>query len=95
MIGKECIIRTCNAGVHFGKVKESNGKIVVLENAIRIWYWVGAASLSQLAMEGVKQPKECKFAMPVDTIELTEAIEKIPCTPLAIENIRSVPSWKK
>jgi hypothetical protein len=94
MINKKCIFRTYSAGVHFGELVERNGKEVLVKNAIRIWYWDGAASLSQLAMEGVKKPDQCKFAMPVSEILLTEVIEIIPCTEAAIENIENVPSWK-
>lgn len=92
--GKEVVVRTYSAGVHFGVLKSRDGKEVVLENAIRIWYWDGACSLSQLAVEGTKKPGECKFAVPVNEILLTEAIEVIPATPQAVESIRGVPSWK-
>ena len=65
-----------------------------MENAIRIWSWSGAATLSQMAMEGVKRPEECKFGMPV-TVTLTEIIEVIETTPQAEKNIKEVPTWKK
>lgn len=95
MIGKEVVVRTYSAGVHFGILKSREGKECVLENAIRIWYWDGACSLSQLAMEGTKKPDNCKFAVPVSEILLTEAIEIIPATEKAVESIRSVESWKE
>lgn len=88
------IIRTYSAGVFAGFLEKRDGKEVHLTDAIRIWYWDGAASLSQLAMEGVKKPSECKFGMPVDRIILTEAIEIISTTPEAQKNIQGVPSWK-
>ncbi len=89
------VVRTYSAGVFAGYVESREGKEIVLRNAIRIWYWKGAASLSQLAMEGVKEPDECKFAMPVDKVTLTEVIEILDCTQAAKENIEGVPSWKK
>ena len=92
---KKVIVRTYSAGVHYGELEHQNGKEVLLKNAIRIWYWSGAASLSQMAMEGVKRPDKCKFAMPVDEITLTEAIEIINCTPEASTNIEGVKSWKE
>ena len=88
-------VRTYSAGVHCGYLKERDGKDVTLVDSIRIHYWDGAASLSQLAMEGVSKPENCRFAMPVNEIALTEAIEVIPMTGAAVENIKSVPSWKK
>ena len=41
------IVRTYSAGVFAGTLVSRNGKEVVLENARRLWYWAGAASLSQ------------------------------------------------
>ena len=95
MIGKTCIVRTYSAGVFLGTVKERNGKEVLLTNARRIWYWDGAASLSQLANEGTSRPGNCKFPAPVAEILLTEAIEFIPATEAAIASIASVKEWKK
>jgi hypothetical protein len=88
------VVRTYSAGVHTGELVSQKGKEVVLKNARRIWYWKGATSLSQLAMEGIRNPSECKFAQPVDCITLTEAIEIITCKPEAVKCIKAVPEWK-
>ncbi len=95
MIGKTCIVRTYSAGVFIGTIKERNGKEVLLGNARRIWYWDGAATLSQLANEGTSKPNNCKFPAPVAEVLLTEAIEFIPATEAAIESIAAVPEWKR
>ena len=95
MIGKTCIVRTYSAGVFLGTVKERNGKEVLLTEARRIWYWDGAASLSQLANDGTKKPQNCKFPAPVAEVLLTEAIEIIPATEAAIASIAAVPEWMK
>ena len=93
MIGKTCIVRTYSAGVFLGTIKSRDGKEVVLTNARRIWYWDGAATLSQLANEGTKKPAKCKFPAPVDEVLLTEAIEISPATEAAIASIAAVPAW--
>ena len=85
--------RTYSAGVFCGYLASREGKEVVLKNARRIWYWEGAASLSQLAMEGTSKPKNCKFPCEVDEVTLTEAIEIIPMTQKAKESIASVEVW--
>ena len=36
MIGRKCVVRTCNAGVHFGTVSAHSGQQVVLTEARRI-----------------------------------------------------------
>jgi len=89
------IVRTYSAGVHAGFLNFQKGKQVELLNSRRLWYWSGAASLSQLAMEGVKNPDECKFPCEVNKITLTEAIEIIPCTQEAFDSIEGVKTWKE
>jgi len=88
------IVRTYSAGVFAGNLKSRDGKEVILNNARRLWYWDGAASLSQLAMEGVSKPDNCKFPCEVSEIVLTEAIEVIKCTQKAYESIMEVKVWE-
>ena len=93
MIGKYCMVRTQSAGVFAGTVAARNGAEVLLKNARRIWYWSGAASLSQLATDGTSKPKECKFPAPVAEALLLEVIEIIPITEAAAKSIPAVPEW--
>jgi len=95
MIGKDVLVRTYSAGVHVGTLKSRDGKEVVLTNARRIWYWDGAATLSQLAIDGTSKPENCKFPGAVPEILLTEAIEIIPITDKARESIAGVKAWKQ
>ena len=88
------IVRTYSAGVFAGYLQERNGKEATIKQARRLWYWSGAASLSQLAMEGTKKPKECKFPVPMNQVELTEAIEIIPVTEQAKKSLDGVPVWE-
>lgn len=53
------IIRGDRSGVFFGQIVERKDREVTLTNCRRVWYWDGAASLSQLAAEGVKAPQSC------------------------------------
>lgn len=91
---KYVICRTYSAGVFAGFLEKRNGQEVVMRNARRLWMWVGAASLSQLAVDGVAKPKECKFPEIVDRVELLQAIEIIDVTDKAKKSIESVPVWK-
>jgi hypothetical protein len=90
------IIRTYSAGVHIGYLESRKGQEVKLSKSRRVWYWKGAASLSQMAVDGIQQSgmNECKFSVVVPEIELTQAIEVIKCTPTAIKNLQGVPVWK-
>lgn len=88
------IVRTHSAGVFAGTLEHRDGKEVVLSNARRLWYWDGAASLSQLAMEGVKKPAKCRFPREVEEVILPEAVEILKVTPEAQANIAAVPVWQ-
>ena len=76
-----------------GEIIERNGREIRIKNARRIWYWKGAASLSQLSQEGVSQPKECKFPREVPEEMVLDAIEIIPMSEVAISSIQGVPVW--
>lgn len=91
--GNYVIVRTYSAGVFAGTLKEKEGKEITLTNARRLWYWAGAASLSELAMSGTKKPKSCKFPVAVEEVTLTEAIEIIAVTEAAQASIEGVPVW--
>ncbi len=88
------IIRADRAGVFFGEIKERNGNEVVIKDCRRLWYWDGAASLSQLAKEGVSRPDDCKFTVTVDEMTVLGVIEIIPCTKKAVESINGVGEWR-
>lgn len=94
MMKQKVIVRGDRSGVFFGTFVERNGREVVLENCRRIWYWEGAASISQLAAEGTKKPNECKFTVSVNSIVILDAIEIIPCSETAICSIEGVEEWK-
>src|ERR1035437_3596207 len=92
--GKYVIVWTYSAGCFAGLLASRTGKEVVLKQARRLWYWQGAASLSQLAQSGTSNPSGCKFPEAVAEITLTEAIEILAVTDAARIIIESVPVWK-
>lgn len=89
------IVRCDRAGVFYGEIEERNGREIKMRNVRNLWYWDGAATLLQLAAEGTTKPKECKFTMTIDSLEVLDAIEIIPCTAKAIKSIEGVKEWKK
>ena len=96
MKGKKYVIaRTYSAGVFAGYLDKRNGQEATILQARRLWYWKGASSLSQLAVDGVKLPNECKFPVEVSKIELTQIIEIIDVSEKARLSIASVPIWKQ
>lgn len=95
VIGKYCIIRGREFGVFAGTVEAVEGDRALVKNARRLWYWDGAASLSQLAAEGVKNPGACKFTVTVESVLLLGVIEIIPTTEQAKSIIDEVRVWKR
>ena len=94
IMNKKVIVRGDSSGVFFGTISAKEGQEVRLENCRRLWYWDGAASISQIALEGVKRPNQCKFTVVVSSIIITDVIEIIPCTDKAIQNIEKVRVWE-
>lgn len=88
------IVRGDRSGVFFGEIAERNGREVTIRNVRRLWYWDGAASLSQLATEGTSRPIRCKFTVTVPSITILDAIEILPCTTKAKESIQGVAEWR-
>lgn len=92
---KYVIARTYSAGVFAGELRSRKGKEVVLLNARRLWYWDGAASLSQLAVSGTTKPENCKFPVAVPEVTLTEVIEILAVTLVARKSIEGVAEWRR
>jgi hypothetical protein len=93
-IGKYCIIRGESSGVFAGVLTAHNGREVTLSGCRRLWFWDGAASISQIAAQGVTKPGKCKFTVTVDSLSVLDAIEIIPTTAEAESCIKAVPVWK-
>jgi len=83
------------SSVFAGYLKEHEGTNVTLVDARRIYYWKGAFTLSDLAVQGTKEPSSCKFAPPVVKLRLTDVCEIITCSEAGAKSIQGVPEWKK
>ena len=88
------IVRCDRAGVFYGEIASRNGREVEMTNVRQLWYWDGAATLMQLAQDGTRAPRNCKFTVEVESLQVLDAIEIIPCTEKAIESIDAVAVWK-
>lgn len=81
LIGQHCVIRTYSAGVHIGTVEKADGTSVLLKDAVRLYKWTEAFTLSEVATKGVGSASRIAVSVPI--IELTQAIEIIPTTDAA------------
>ena len=99
LLNKRVIIRADRAGVFYGTLAEieplGDKYQVELKDCRRLWYWSGAASLTQMAVEGVKEPSQCKFTMRQPGIVVVGVIEVHGCTDDAIKSIEGVTVWKR
>jgi len=89
-----CIVRTNNAGVFACYLKERESSEAVIVNSRRLWKWSGANELTDLAMNGVKNPKECKFSVVIPERTVLGIVEILPVTKKAKDSIDGVPEWK-
>lgn len=88
------VIRSRESGVHYGVMHDKTGNEVTLTNSRRLWFWSGAASLSELATHGVTNPDSCKFTVRVPSITILGVCEIIKCSAKAAQCIEEVPEWK-
>ncbi len=93
------IIRSDRAGVFAGylsnKMYTKSGTEVTLINSRRLWYWSGAATLSQLAVDGTNNPNSCKFPCEVPKHTISGVLEIIPTTAKAQQSIKEVKIWEQ
>ena len=87
------IIRSVDSGVWLGNISETSGSTVSMTNARRLWWWEGAATLSQLAMEGTNKPNLCKFPCVVEKVTVLGVCEIIPVTQKALDSLNAVAVW--
>ena len=92
-LGKKVVVRTVNAGVHFGKLVAREGDEVVLDGARRIWRWFGANTCSELAIAGLDEVRS-RVAGPIDGHRIKGWIEILPCSDAAISKIESA-KWAR
>lgn len=98
LIGKKVIIRSCGAGVFYGTLNEAekceDKWTVELLDCRRLWQWAGACSITQLAVDGPKSPRMCRFTIVEKSIVVSSVIELHQCEPAAVKTIESVEPWK-
>ena len=87
------IVRSRSASPFAGILEKQDKNTVILKDARRLWEWDGAATLSQMAVDGVSKPENCKFPTMVAKVKVFEIIEILWCTDVAQKSIENVPIW--
>ncbi len=94
--GHYVIVRSYDAGVFCGTLVEfdRDRRIVELKNARNIDYWVGACGLSQIAEDGLSDPK-CRLTKEVSKQEILNVIQILGCSANAEKSLREIVPWQK
>lgn len=87
-LGQHVVVRTYSAGVHIGELLDKDGTNVVLKDSRKIWKWVGALTLSEVAIDGVGPGSLISKSVPLR--ELTQAVELIATTEKARETFDAI-----
>ena len=87
------IVRSGQAGVFAGYLDEHVGDTVRLLESRRIYYWAGAATLSQLACDGTSKPDLCKFPVALPSHTILGVCEILPTTEKARLSLAGVKVW--
>jgi hypothetical protein len=96
MTGRKVIVRTSDAGVHFGTLASRTGGEAVLTDSRRLWYWRTAdkgISLSDVAVGGI-DPKGSKICATLPQHLLIGVIEVIPATSAAAASIETADVYR-
>lgn len=95
LIGKHVIVRCNRAGVFFAELADFDAvtRQAELRNCRRIYYWDGAASISQIAMDGVNNASELTVTVP--SMIVMEVIELLPCSENATRILKNIKEWKR
>lgn len=96
---QEYVIARCkDAGVHAGYLVSTNEHHTVLRDSRRIWYWTGAASLSEIAVYGIRKDKisGCKIGAKEIKKRLRDSdiCELTVCCDAGRESLEGAPEWR-
>lgn len=87
------VVARCRyAGAHAGLLEWRDGQEAILRDSRRLWHWNGAATLSEVAVDGVDS-RTCRFGTPV-RVTLIDVIEIIDTTSVGRKAIEDAPKWK-
>ena len=93
LIGKHVIVRSNLAGVFFGILIAKDGEELTLKDGRKFFYFSGANTVEDLAMQGALNVDSCKLTIPVSEIVISKFEQILPCTKESVNQIKSIPIW--
>lgn len=94
LIGKHVIVRSNMAGIFFGILAKKNGQELTLQKVRKFYYFSGANTVEDLAIQGALNPDNCKLTVEVDELVISDYVQILPCTKAAINNNKNIKIWK-
>ena len=94
LIGKYCIVRSNLAGVFFGILTNKVGEELTLSKARKFYFFSGANTVEDLAVQGALNVKNNKLTVEVEEIVISKFEQILPCTKEAVKQIKTIPIWK-
>ena len=89
------IVRSEGHGVLAGFIEKFEGQTVHLRRARRIWKWVGAKTLEEIAVYGPSEIEKCFIGPEVEHEVMLEACGIIYCTAGARRCLQEAKEWKQ
>ena len=92
-VGKKCIVRTYASGVFFATVVSHHGRQIEMQNARRLWRFdcKNGIECTAVAMHG-SGGERARICETVPAMTVLDALEIIPCSPVAIAQIEAAPA---
>jgi hypothetical protein len=94
---RKVVVRSDRAGVFYGTVtvvKPLGDKLYVeMDGCRRVHYWNRAASITQIALDGLPKNSGSRVTRPLDGACIAGIIEILPCTEKAIKSMEEYAAW--
>lgn len=94
LIGKKIIARIERAGVFHGILDYKDAEITRMKDVRRIYYWKGALSVTDMAVNGILNDSQVTIPASVVEFETPQVVELIECSNISSEIIENIKPWK-
>ena len=94
LIGKKIIARIERAGVFHGVLDYKDAEITRMTHVRRIYYWQGALSVTDMAVNGISAASKVTVPASVVEFDTPQVVELIECSNEASQVIENITPWK-
>lgn len=73
---------------------KKNKNELTLKNVRKFYYFSGANTCEDLAVNGALNANSCKMTVEIPELVISEFVQILPCTKEAIKQNKSIPVWQ-